>query len=74
MPLCRIAFTQGDAVLLLEDGVFLGLGELPFPAYAISADVRARGLQTRLGADIDVIDYAGFVELTTQASKVCAWF
>lgn len=75
---CVAALSPDDALLLLEDGVYCALAELKLPAsvrcYALSADVRARGLADRLGADVEVVDDAGFVRLCCEHDKVLSWF
>ena len=65
---------EDDQIVLLEDGVYLGLQSLPFSAFAIRIDVDARGLSGRLTEQIESIDYSDFVSLCTEADKVCSWF
>jgi len=65
---------EGDQVVLLEDGVYLGLQSLPFSVFAIRVDVDARGLSGRLTEQIESIDYSDFVSLCGKADKVCSWF
>ena len=69
---CEHLIGPDDQVVLLEDGVYLGLAGLPFPARAIAADVEARGLQHRL--TIPLLGYEEFVALSVEADKVCARF
>ncbi len=59
---------QDDAILLIEDGVYL---DSERPSYVLKADLEARGLAAR--ANQTVIDYDGFVDLCTQYSKVITW-
>lgn len=70
---CQSLIAETDRVVLLEDGVNLGLRALPFNAVAIRSDVEARGLQDRIG-DTALISYSDFVELSEAADKVVAWF
>lgn len=78
---CLRFIGDGDAVLLLEDGVYgasqgveTGLDARPdLPVYAIAADVAARGLADRIRDRVRVIDYDGFVELCTQYAIVKNW-
>ena len=65
---------EDDQIVLLEDGVYLGLQSLPFSAFAIRVDVDARGLSGRLTEQIESIDYSDFVSLCGKADKVCSWF
>lgn len=75
----------GAAVLLFEDGVYGALqgtsvagqvqeamGELKL--YALGPDLKARGLdESKLIDGIQVVDYAGFVNLAAECDKVQAW-
>ena len=78
---CLSLSLPGDVVLLIEDGVYGALPEVfaildrdpAVTVQALLADVEARGLQRRLANQIDVIDYAGFVELTEQNNPVVSW-
>lgn len=77
---CLSVCRQGDAILLLEDGVYAALNPLPENApgdlqrYALAADVDARGLRERLQPDIQLADDRGFVQLTTQFDNVISWY
>ncbi|MHB9033066.1 MAG: sulfurtransferase complex subunit TusB [Anaerolineae bacterium] len=77
----RIA-PAGAPILLYEDGVYAVLPSAAsaavlskalsaHPIYALEADLEARGLQTHIDG-IQVIDYAGFVELVEQ-NDVVPW-
>jgi len=72
--LCKDLIARGDKVVLMEDGVYLGLQTLPFDVSAIRHDVEARGLGERLSGQTESIDYLDFVRLCTEADKVCSWF
>ena len=74
LELCNDLIAAGDKVVLLEDGVYLGLQPLPFPVFAIRIDVDARGLGGRLTEQTESIDYSDFVRLCSEADKVCSWF
>ena len=78
----RVASAE-DAILLIEDGVYGALnrpGDHPLNVppkprvLALSEDLQARGIDTRLMEWIEIIDYDGFVELTEQNHKVIAWY
>ncbi len=82
---CVRCAAEHDSILLLEDGVYGALtGTLvePFMAaaikvhsiYVLQEDLKARGLDTPLIAGIQIVDYAGFVDLTVEHSKVHSWF
>ena len=74
LSLCSNLIAEGDQVVLLEDGVYIGLQPLPFSVFAIRVDVDARGLSGRLTEQIESIDYSDVVSLCAKADKVCSWF
>lgn len=75
--------SSGDALLLLEDGVFgatsgtsmsnLVEGALSkgIEVYALSADIKARALENLIDG-VKVTDYLGFVELV-EKHKTHSW-
>lgn len=77
---CLRVLAQGDAILLIEDGVYAALAgsesaqSLVDLGSALQADLEARGLSGRLAAGIDSVDDAGFVELCTRCDRVMSWF
>ena len=71
---CFDLISEKDAVVLLEDGIYLSNQTIPGKAYAIEADLRARGIKIRASSRIEMIDYCRFVELTIEARKTCSWF
>ncbi len=79
---CVAYVRDGDAVLLIEDGVYAamnggaaagklaGLGEV----CALGADLAARGIgEDKLADGVKVVDYAGFVDLVEAKDKVQSW-
>ncbi|MEW8014218.1 MAG: sulfurtransferase complex subunit TusB [Candidatus Sedimenticola endophacoides] len=80
-----IGYAQaGSAVLLFEDGVYAamsgGATEAKVKAaegvkfYALGPDMKARGLSVdRVIEGIEIVDYAGFVDLAAEHSKVVSW-
>jgi len=76
---------KGNAVLLLEDGVYgamkgsraSGMVEKALSdvsIYVLGADMKARGVdESKIIDGIKVIDYKGFVDLTVENDKVNAW-
>lgn len=76
---------SGDAVLLIEDGVYAATsgtaaakliagrnGEVAL--YALGADLAARGISKRSVIEgISVVDYGGFVDLVTEHDVSQAW-
>ena len=77
--------TAGSAVLLLEDGIYGALKGTQVEAqiksaldnvkvYVLGPDVKARGFaEDRLIDGVEVVDYAGFVDLAAENDKVQAW-
>jgi len=81
---CLRAASAGDAILLIEDGVYCGKlpeaessGLLQQPEdialFALEADVFARGIQNQIARAITLIDYDRFVELTEQHNACQNW-
>lgn len=82
---CFRMATPGDAILLIEDGVYAAmansdfaekvtsrLGEFSF--YVLGPDVDARGLaDIPLIEDIKVVDYEGFVDLVAETDATQSW-
>ena len=74
-----------SAILLIEDGIYAArknsaaadklqqaLGS--YPVYALEADLQARGVNTDNMIDgISLVDYDGFVKLTTEYDKLQSW-
>jgi len=82
---CLRLAVAGNSVLLIEDGVYAALassssseqlqargGELKL--YVLEADLQARGLQDdELIPGIELIDYAGFVDLVAGHTVNQSW-
>ena len=76
---------DGDAVLMIEDGVYGGMGgtgltEIMANAaktvslYVLSPDLAARGVDAaRLMDGIQGVDYAGFVDLVATHDRTQNW-
>ena len=74
-----------SAILLIEDGIYAvqknsstaeimqqALGQ--HPLYALQPDLQARGINPDSVIDgISLIDYDGFVQLTTEYDKLQSW-
>lgn len=83
---CLSICTDSDRVLLLEDGVFGAMTTTPCATrltelieqgvrvYALIDDVKARGLEKMLMSNIELTDYVGFVQLSTQHRCVQSWY
>jgi len=82
---CLRLAAKGSAVFLFEDGVIgamkntkhsdtvaKAMNDISF--YVLGPDIKARGLNEGNVIDgINVIDYDGFVELTTEHKPVQSW-
>lgn len=81
---CLRCAKAGSAILLIEDGV-LGATEgtkvsdaiksamADKKVYALGADIDARGLKGKVIDGIELVDYKGFVKLTTEMDTVQSW-
>ena len=79
LALCLMAYAATDQLLLVGDAVY-GLAQpsetlcqlaQAGQLYVLEEDLQARHIQLPAGAR--AISYAGFVELSTQAQRVCTW-
>jgi len=81
---CIAHASEGSAVLFYEDGVYAADKRTRFASsvtgaagvkfYVLGPDLKARGVGEDLLIDgVEVIDYAGFVDLAVEYDKVAAW-
>ena len=75
----------GSAVLLIEDGIYGAMVNTKFSAavviaqqccaiYVLEPDLQARGVTEKGMLDgIQLVDYDGFVKLTTEYDKLQSW-
>ena len=82
---CLKLSKAGSAILLLEDGVYGAMAGTAVSGlvssaladkkvYALGPDLKARGLdESRMIEGVEVVDYAGFVDLAESNDKVQAW-
>ena len=76
---CLRVAQDGQALLLIEDGVYAATGSALAEAaqglkvYALAPDLLARGLLGKVAAGITPIDYAGFVDLVAEHSTSQSW-
>ncbi len=80
---CLRLAKKGSGILLIEDGVYAAMngGECKdevvtatgeHKLYALQADLDARGIKNIIDG-ISLVDYDGFVKLTTEHDKVQSW-
>ena len=82
---CLRLAKQGSAILLIEDGIYAAqkntaVGDKvaaatgKYTLYALTPDLEARGIgKDEIIDGISLVDYAGFVQLTTECSGVQSW-
>ena len=75
------ALSNADAIILIEDGVYLAQEALfeqfagyDNAIYALDPDIQARGLQERLSDKVKPVDDNGFVTLCCEHDKTVSWF
>lgn len=83
---CLEVCGKDDCILLLEDGVLGAMQSSPcnqqlilaiqqgVKIYALSSDIKARGLSEKLLPDIQATDYNGFVRLSIEHRCVQSWY
>ena len=79
---CLRIYRPGDALLLLEDGVYGALQNQPLATavselncYVLQQDLNARGLsELPLIEKIKQIGYKGFVQLSIEHASVQSWY
>ncbi|MBW3196411.1 sulfurtransferase complex subunit TusB [Marinobacter nauticus] len=72
---CLASVQQGDTLLLIEDAVLALLDrerQLPGASYGLETDANARAVANRVPAE-QLVDYAGFVQLTVNHSRIINW-
>jgi len=84
LEICLKFAQPGNAVLLIEDGVYAAARETAVSRqvqdalksvaiYALMPDVEARGMQDRVMDGIRLVDYEGFVDLVVEHNAVQSW-
>ena len=78
---CASVLKPGDGILFIEDGVYYcSLAEsgrhpgADVRLFALKEDTAARGLSVHSAADVELVDYAGVVELCCEYEKIVSWF
>jgi len=82
---CLRMARPSSAILLIEDGVYAVQGNSSaaskvkqalenHPVYALQPDLQARGISEENMLDgVEMVDYDGFVKLTTEYDKSQSW-
>ena len=82
---CLRLAKEGSSVLFMEDGVLAALDHTPhadklkaamayMKFYVLAPDVQARGLdESNIMDGVEIVDYAGFVDLAASHKTVQAW-
>ncbi|KRT55595.1 sulfurtransferase complex subunit TusB [endosymbiont of Ridgeia piscesae] len=84
MTSCLGYAKEGSAVLLYEDGVYGAMQGTEYAGkvqaasgvkfYVLGPDLKTRGIaEDKLIEGVQVVDYAGFVALAAESSRVQAW-
>lgn len=79
---CLAALSAGDAVLLIEEGVYHAVDTAAMArltargasVHVLAPDLTARGLDARLIAAVTPVDHTGFVDLCRQHGRVQSWY
>ena len=79
---CLAVAAATDALMLIEDGVYaLAAARSLLPEagvvtgiYALQPDLDARGITLPAAGPVQIVDYAGFVDLTARFDKTLSWF
>jgi tRNA 2-thiouridine synthesizing protein B len=81
---CLRLSLDGQALLLIEDGVYAATTRSPAAAsvldamkrlqvYALQPDLEARGMHTAVLDGVTLVDYAGFVDLVAKHTTSHSW-
>ena len=81
---CLRLIAAGDAVLLIEDGVYAAMSnadseplwkQLPddVNCYVMNDDLTARGISENINDRFSCIEWTGFVKLAADSSKIVSW-
>jgi tRNA 2-thiouridine synthesizing protein B len=81
---CLQSLQAGDALLLIEDGVYLAMAnnaalqvlnkhQISLTCYVLAEDLALRGISARITPVFSSIPYQAFVELCLQHNRVVNW-
>ncbi|PAU35394.1 sulfurtransferase complex subunit TusB [Vibrio coralliilyticus] len=73
-------YADGDALLLIEDAVYAVNPQHKtyplikgFNTFVLQSDLTARGILNRMSPSIEMVDYEGFVDLTSEQENSLTW-
>ncbi|MGY3685794.1 sulfurtransferase complex subunit TusB [Vibrio coralliilyticus] len=73
-------YADGDALLLIEDAVYaVNPQHKTYPlikgvnTFVLQSDLAARGILNRMSPSIEMVDYEGFVDLTSEQENSLTW-
>ncbi|NRF33100.1 sulfurtransferase complex subunit TusB [Vibrio coralliilyticus] len=73
-------YVDGDALLLIEDAVYAVNPQHKtyplikgFNTFVLQSDLAARGILNRMSSSIEMVDYEGFVDLTSEQENSLTW-
>jgi tRNA 2-thiouridine synthesizing protein B len=81
---CLRLSQDGQALLLIEDGVYAATSRSPaapalraaigrLKVYALQPDLEARGMHTVVLDGVTLVDYGGFVDLVAERACTQSW-
>ncbi len=81
---CLMHAQAGDSILMIEDAVVGAINGTSFSdkltaamadkaVYVLGADLAARGLEGKAIEGVQIVDYAGFVDLTANTDRTQSW-
>jgi tRNA 2-thiouridine synthesizing protein B len=81
---CLRVALPGSVILLVEDGVYAASAGCEaaqniaaladIRCFALAPDIKARGLEQRLDANIEAASFDDFVRLSTECHAVQSWY
>jgi len=74
----------GSSFLLIEDGVYVAMSDTAMSEYlnkakkagkvfALKNDVETRGIQEKIDNEVELVEYADFVNLVVENERVQSW-
>lgn len=80
---CLNTIDDNSVILLIEDGVISATNNTKTSmlanlaqqgrVYALQGDIEARGISSKVADNIQLVDYAGFVDLVVEHGTAVSW-